>query len=166
MITNQPKWKSVEYSRNQIIKAGKTIKNDNALPQEIDNATDIIDNWRAAHAFPMHVIYMHLRRMATSVNKNIIVAERLKRLDSIINKLKREQTMSLWVMQDLGGCRFIVLQLMMFITMPINMKIQGSDMNSYLYMTISNSLKLQDIVVYIAFINIIVIPLIHITKIC
>lgn len=108
MITNQPKWKSVEYSRNQIIKAGKTMKNDNALPQEIDNATDIIDNWRAAHAFPMHVIYMHLRRMATPVNKNIIVAERLKRLDSIINKLKREQTMSLWAMQDLGGCRFIV----------------------------------------------------------
>ena len=108
MITNQPKWKSVEYSRSQIIKAGKTIKNDNALPQEIDNATDIIDNWRAAHAFPMHVIYMHLRRMATPVNKNIIVAERLKRLDSIINKLKREQTMSLWTMQDLGGCRFIV----------------------------------------------------------
>ena len=108
MITKQPKWKTVEYSRSQIIKAGKTIKNDTALPQEINKATDIIDNWRAAHAFPMHVIYMHLRRMATSVNKNIIVAERLKRLNSIINKLKREQTMSLWAMQDLGGCRFIV----------------------------------------------------------
>lgn len=108
MITNQPKWKIVEYSRNQIIKAGKTIKNNNALQQEIDKSTDIIDNWRAAHAFPMHVIYMHLRRMATTANKNIIVAERLKRLDSIINKLKREKSMSLWTMQDLGGCRFIV----------------------------------------------------------
>ena len=108
MVTKQPKWKTVEYSRNQIIKAGKIIKKDNILPQEINTATDIIDNWRAAHAFPMHVIYMHLRRMATSVNKDIIVAERLKRLDSIINKLKREKTMSLWAMQDLGGCRFIV----------------------------------------------------------
>ena len=107
MVTKQPKWKTLEYSRNQIIKAGKIIKKDNALPQEIDKATDIIDNWRATHAFPMHVIYMHLRRMAAS-HSDIIVAERLKRLDSIINKLKREQTMSLWAMQDLGGCRFIV----------------------------------------------------------
>ena len=106
MVTKQPKWKTVEYSRNQIIKAGKIIKKDNILPQEINKATDIIDNWRAAHAFPMHVIYMHLRRMATSVNKDIIVAERLKRLDSIINKLKREKTMSLWAMQDLGGMPF------------------------------------------------------------
>lgn len=108
MFTKQPKWKTVEYSQNQIIKAGKIIKNDNALPQEIEKAINVIDNWRAAHAFPMHIIYMHLRRMAISVNQNIIVAERLKRLDSIINKLKREQTMSLWAMQDLGGCRFIV----------------------------------------------------------
>lgn len=37
-----------------------------------------------------------------------IVAERLKRLDSIINKLKRFSNMSLWTIQDLGGCRVIV----------------------------------------------------------
>nr|WP_279611692.1 hypothetical protein [Ruthenibacterium lactatiformans] len=45
--------------------------------------------------------------MAAS-HSDIIVAERLKRLDSIVNKLKREPSMSLWTMQDLGGCRFIV----------------------------------------------------------
>lgn len=44
----------------------------------------------------------------TSNRPDIVVAERLKRLDSIINKLKREPNMSLWTMQDLGGCRFIV----------------------------------------------------------
>lgn len=106
-IVKQPKWKKVEYSRNQIIKAGKIIKKVDATTDEITHATKVIDNWRAAHAFPMHVIYMHLRRMAES-NSNIVVAERLKRLDSIMNKLKREHTMSLWTIQDLGGCRFIV----------------------------------------------------------
>lgn len=106
-IVKQPKWKKVEYSRNQIIKAGKIIKKVDATTDEITHATKVIDNWRAAHAFPMHVIYMHLRRMAET-NSNIVVAERLKRLDSIINKLKREHTMSLWTIQDLGGCRFIV----------------------------------------------------------
>lgn len=55
----------------------------------------------------MHVIYTHLRRMASG-REYIIVTERLERLDSIINKLRREPTMSLWTMQDLGGCRFVV----------------------------------------------------------
>lgn len=43
-----------------------------------------------------------------SNNKNIIVAERLKRLDSITKKLVRESNMNLWTMQDLGGCRVVV----------------------------------------------------------
>ena len=106
MSIKQPRWKTVEYSRNQIIKAGKAIKteDDNNEKEEIA----IIDNWRAAHAFPLHILYTHLRRIAADTNKDIVVAERLKRLDSIIYKLKREPTMSLWTMQDLGGCRFIV----------------------------------------------------------
>lgn len=106
MAINQQRWKTVEYSRSKIIKSGKIIKNPNATAEQIEEATKVIDNWRAAHAFPLHVIYMHLRRMADG--KNIVVAERLKRLDSIINKLEREPSMSLWMMQDLGGCRFIV----------------------------------------------------------
>ena len=103
----KPRWKAVEYSRSQIIKAGKVIKDAVALPEDVENATKVVDNWRAAHAYPLHVIYIYLRNMAASRN-DIIVAERLKRLDSIINKLKRQPTMSLWAMQDLGGCRFIV----------------------------------------------------------
>lgn len=106
-IIKRPKWKTVEYSRSQIIKAGKTIKKDNIDEAEYNEATQIIDNWRASHAYPLHVVYMHLRRM-TSGNNSIIVAQRLKRLSSILNKLKREPNMSLWTMQDLGGCRVIV----------------------------------------------------------
>ncbi|KAF5061946.1 hypothetical protein DSECCO2_310020 [anaerobic digester metagenome] len=105
-VLERQKWKSVEYSRNKIIKSGKIIKRPDSTSEQIEEATKVIDNWRAAHAFPLHVIYMHLRRMAEG--KNIIVAERLKRLDSIIKKLEREPSMSLWMMQDLGGCRFIV----------------------------------------------------------
>jgi ppGpp synthetase/RelA/SpoT-type nucleotidyltranferase len=102
----RPKWKKVEYSRSKIIKAGKIIKKEGSTSEHI-NATQVIDNWRAAHAYPLHVIYIHLRKMASN-RTDIVVAERLKRLDSIINKLKREPSMSLWTIQDLGGCRFIV----------------------------------------------------------
>ena len=105
-VVRQQKWKVVEYSRNKIIKAGKVVRKANSTEAQLEEAAKVIDNWRAAHAFPLHVIYIHLRRMASG--KDIIVAERLKRLDSIIKKLEREPSMSLWMMQDLGGCRFIV----------------------------------------------------------
>lgn len=105
--TNQPRWKTVEYSKKQIVNAGKIVTQNNQNTDEYKHALDIIDNWRAAHAFPLHVIYMHLRRMCKNKN-NVIVAERLKRLDSIVAKLIREKTMNLWRMQDLGGCRVIV----------------------------------------------------------
>lgn len=101
------RWKKVEYTRNQIIRAGKTIKNPNSTPQEKEFALKVIDNWREAHAYPLQVIYVHLKNMAQS-NQKIIVAQRLKRLESIIKKLEREHSMSLWTIQDLGGCRFIV----------------------------------------------------------
>lgn len=103
----QPKWKTVEYSRSKIIKSGKLIRKDDISLEEQIDALHVIDNWRAAHGFPMHIIYIHLRGMRGSRN-DILVAERLKRLDSIIKKLKKEPSMSLWTMQDLGGCRFVV----------------------------------------------------------
>ena len=103
----QQRWKIAEYTKRQINDAGNTIRRDDATEEELDFATRVIDNWRAAHAYPLHVIYMHLRGMAAS-REDILVVERLKRLDSIIGKLKREEGMDLWRMQDLGGCRFIV----------------------------------------------------------
>lgn len=105
-VVRQQKWKTVEHSRSKIIKAGKIVRKEDSTEEQLVEAAKVIDNWRAAHAFPLHVIYMHLRRMASG--KEIVVAERLKRLDSIIKKLEREPSMSLWMMQDLGGCRFIV----------------------------------------------------------
>ncbi len=106
-IIKQPRWKKVEYSRSQIVNAGKIIRQENPDTDNYKQAVAVVDNWRAAHAFPLHIIYTHLRRMC-SWNSNIIVAERLKRLDSIVKKLARENNMNLWTMQDLGGCRVIL----------------------------------------------------------
>lgn len=106
-MIKQQRWKSVDYTKRQINDAGNIIRKENITAEEFTSATKVIDNWRAAHAYPMHVIYIHLRRMASNYD-NIIVVERLKRLPSIISKLQREKNMELWRMQDLGGCRFIV----------------------------------------------------------
>lgn len=105
MLKNQT-WKIPEYSKSEINKAGEVIRNSASAQDEIDKANIIIDNWRASHAYPLHVMYIHLRKLAK--HNNILVVERLKRLDSIINKLKRTPGMELWRMQDLGGCRCIL----------------------------------------------------------
>jgi len=104
---SQPRWKEPEYSKKQINEAGNIIRKPDAASEEIQQARNIIDNWRAAHAYPLHVFYMNLRGKASS-RQDVIVAERLKRLNSIVDKLKREPTMELIRMQDLGGCRMVL----------------------------------------------------------
>lgn len=107
MISNlcQTIWETPKYSKKQIDRAGKTIANPNSTKQEEQNALEILNNWRSSHAYPLQVIASNLRRK----NPNAIVVQRLKRLDSIINKLIRnDNEMSLYRMQDLGGCRVIV----------------------------------------------------------
>lgn len=67
----------------------------------------IINNWRAAHSYPLHVFYFNFK-LRTKDKDDIIVVRRLKRMSSIVSKLTKETKMNLWEMQDLGGCRIIV----------------------------------------------------------
>lgn len=101
---SESKWESPAYSKSQINKAGKIIADLNTTTEEKTAALDILNNWRSSHAYPLQVIASNLRRN----NKNAIVVQRLKRLESITGKLTRFPEMSLYRMQDLGGCRVIV----------------------------------------------------------
>lgn len=98
------KWEVPQYSKKQIDRAGKIIANPNATLQQKAEALEVLNNWRSSHAYPLQVIASNLRRR----NPNAIVVQRLKRLDSITGKLERFPEMSLYRMQDLGGCRVIV----------------------------------------------------------
>ena len=106
MIAKQ-RWKEPIYSKKEINEAGDILRRGIYTDAERDNALEIIDNWRAAHAYPLHVFYMNLRRHA-STRTDVLVVERLKRLDSIVKKIEREKGMQLYRMQDLGGCRVVL----------------------------------------------------------
>lgn len=97
-------WEQPKYSKKKIERAGKVLIKSNSTQDEIDEALRILNNWRSSHAYPLHVITNNLKRK----NPKAIVVQRLKRLDSIIAKLNRFPEMSLYKMQDLGGCRVIV----------------------------------------------------------
>ncbi len=97
-------WEVPKYSKSEINKAGSIIADSASFKEDRDSALIILNNWRAAHAYPLQVISSNLRLK----NPNAIVVQRLKRLDSITGKIERFPDMSLYRMQDLGGCRVIV----------------------------------------------------------
>lgn len=107
MGIQQPRWKIPEYTKKQINDAGDIVRTEIATDSQKEQALKVIDNWRSAHAYPLHVFYMNLRRK-TSEREDVLVVERLKRLESIVSKLQREDGMQLYRMQDLGGCRMVV----------------------------------------------------------
>lgn len=100
-------WKKPEYNKHQINMAGKTIITPNATDSEKKHALKVIDNWRAAHAYPMHTFAINLKRQVIGI-EGAVVVQRIKRLDTICGKLSRFPGMQLYRMQDLGGCRVIL----------------------------------------------------------
>lgn len=101
-------YEKVQYSRGQIKKAGEALAN--CSKENIGEDSDflkIVDNWRAAHAFPLNEIYKLINQALKDQN-GIMVVQRLKRLESIVGKLQRHNHTVLIKMQDLGGCRVIV----------------------------------------------------------
>ncbi len=100
-------WKKVEYTKSEIDKAGQRVLNPEISNEERKECLKIIDNWRAAHAFPTNTFTINLKKNVSNI-PGAIVVQRLKRLNTIIDKLERFPTMKLSRMQDLGGCRVIV----------------------------------------------------------
>lgn len=98
-------YKEIEYPKTQVKKAGRIFAGNSSPEAEREDALKIINNWRAAHAFPLQIIYCNVKN---KVPFSAIVAQRLKRLESITKKLERFPNMSLSTMQDIGGCRIIV----------------------------------------------------------
>jgi ppGpp synthetase/RelA/SpoT-type nucleotidyltranferase len=98
------------FSRGRIDKAGDTVLQAGEPPSLADYtiALGVVDDWRASHSYPLQIIRKNLTNRAKRVSSGAIVAQRLKRLESIVNKLGREPHMKLSQMQDLGGCRAIM----------------------------------------------------------
>lgn len=98
-----------QYSVVELNVAGKMLSTlGDGTPDEYAHAISVIDNWRASHAYPLLIFYQTLKNRATKIHKSPLVAQRTKRLLSIIGKLRREENMKLSQMQDIGGCRAVL----------------------------------------------------------
>jgi ppGpp synthetase/RelA/SpoT-type nucleotidyltranferase len=106
-----------QYSRNQVDKAGVLLADYwtrtevfKYKPEDVNRAYEVVNNWRASHSFPLNNFQMNLRAKVVRLQSDVLVAQRIKRLESIVAKLCRgqTQTMQLSQMQDIGGCRAIL----------------------------------------------------------
>lgn len=89
------------YSRSRVTKAGTAVREGAETAED----TDVIENWRASHNYVLNTFQATLRRHAR--DKKITVAQRLKRRNTIYDKLRRQSGMQLARMHDIAGCRLI-----------------------------------------------------------
>jgi putative GTP pyrophosphokinase len=99
-------------SRSQVKKAGsqirKYLRGDSEDHDRTRRAIDTMEHWRSAHYVPLVTANNGLRSRARTVGIAAEVTQRLKRRQTILDKLKREPTLDLSRMQDIAGCRAVV----------------------------------------------------------
>ena len=89
------------HSKSAVNKAGDAVRSG---LHSIDDER-IVENWRASHGVVLNTFRQTLNRHAKS--REIVVAQRLKRRNTIYDKLNRQPGMQLSRMQDIAGCRLI-----------------------------------------------------------
>lgn len=98
----------MKISKKQITKAGQTLLTSKSQ-DEINEAIDLINKWRASHMYPLNFMKNNLVKI---LNQNkivpVLISQRLKRLVSIIYKLDLNEKMGLGGMQDIGGFRAVL----------------------------------------------------------
>lgn len=102
-------WVTLEHSKKAVNRAGQALPRLGfLLPDEYNECLDVVNNWRACHNYPLNTFQVGLRRRARNLDRTALVAQRIKRLPSIIRKLEIFPKMTLSQMQDLGGCRAVL----------------------------------------------------------
>ena len=92
---------SPQFSRGRVDRAGRAI----AVGHFDQEDVDVLENWRASHAHILNTFKQLLYNRAPRYD--VIVAQRLKRRPTIVDKLSRFPDMNLSRMHDIAGCRLI-----------------------------------------------------------
>lgn len=102
--------RATAFSKSQINRYGDVLRLGKTKSEAYEEAFSGVSAWRAAHLYPLNTFRATLTRRANLLNpiNHPVIAQRLKRMPTIINKLQRNPGMELSRMQDVGGLRAIV----------------------------------------------------------
>lgn len=95
-------------SKKAINRAGEALLKPFSDRKKFVDAITLVSSWRAAHAYPLNTFNTTLRDKTGKFGDKVIVAQRLKRMPTMIDKLRRFPNMQLTTMQDIGGVRAVM----------------------------------------------------------
>ncbi|MCI9494490.1 RelA/SpoT domain-containing protein [Adlercreutzia mucosicola] len=96
------------YSKKDVRRAGKAIIDPASSFQERREAEAVVNFWRDCHRLPLQRLLEELNRTIGN-SPSFLIAGRIKKLDTIIDKMTRRQAIAnLAAMDDIAGCRIIV----------------------------------------------------------
>ncbi len=99
------------YSKSAVKRAGEVLIKDqtaSVTPEQQLEALKVLSYWRACHLVPLEAAVREVEEVSQQKHRSAFIAKRLKRAPSIIAKLRRNKSMDLQNMQDVGGCRVIL----------------------------------------------------------
>lgn len=96
-----------EITKEDINQTGYSLLNKPSRLSK-DQANSILKDFRVYHQKPMTLFRQLIERKTLKHNLNTIVSQRLKRIPSIVKKLKLQKNMKLSRMQDIAGIRVVV----------------------------------------------------------
>ena len=96
-------------TKSQINKLGKTIRGElrkNERPTEKQLLS--LQEYRTSFKDDLSVVFHKISEIAKEARNDSITSFRIKRIESILSKIRRQPTMALGNMGDIAGCRILV----------------------------------------------------------
>lgn len=97
----------MKFSNSKIDAVGEIIRK-NKGDNDFLQAVDMLNAWRENYGIILDKYYGKCIRLSRKFSQNTIVAQRLKRFPTIVDKLNRFEDMKLSRMHDIAGVRIIV----------------------------------------------------------
>lgn len=93
------------YTQGQIKKAGQALIGNDEFAKL--DAIKLINDWRASFSEPLNKVEESIAEVLDKHAIKSVHASRIKRMSSIVDKLKANEQMGLGTLQDIGGVRFV-----------------------------------------------------------
>ena len=98
----------MKYSRKKIDNAGKALLAGPETGFAYTDANLVVEDWRKLHMIPLQDLVAEVTKILADAGITAAFSShRLKRMTSIVAKLKHNNTMGLGGLQDIGGARFV-----------------------------------------------------------
>ena len=81
-----------DYSKSNVDRIGEVLRGKRKVEeksQEEAEALSTFNNWRASHAYPLHIIMKNIKKLALQISSESVCVQRLKRIKRTLSDAER-----------------------------------------------------------------------------